>query len=257
VKLAYSRPARDEAQRVELFNAYRENGYEGLQLKGDYLPYLDEPQRFYETYPQMRGGVSGLILGCKLDAEGSAKLQRVFRFAGAIAAPLVVFCHSAPRADVTRDDLLRFAREFSELGKVALACGTRLTIHNHAGQPLMYRDDLAVFFDAIAPGSVGLTLDTAHLAKAGVTDIAGVIRQFSGMIDNYHFKDVAGENFATLGAGTIDFAPVFRAIRETGYDGWVCADEESGAPVVESMQGCHAFIKEGLNASNVAWASRP
>lgn len=257
MKLAYSRPTRDEAQRVELFNAYRTNGYEGLQLKGDYLPYLDEPQRFYETYPQMRGGVSGLILGSKLDAEGTAKLQRVFRFAGAIAAPLVVFCHSAPRAEITRDDLVRFAREFSELGKAALACGTRLSIHNHAGQPLMYRDDLAVFFDAITPGSVGLTLDTAHLAKAGVDDIAGVIRQFRGMIDNYHIKDIAGDRFETLGAGTIDFAPVFRAIRETVYDGWISADEESGRPTIESMQGCFTFIRDGLNASNVARASRP
>lgn len=100
-------------------------------------------------------------------------------------------------------------------------------------------------------GTVGLTVDTAHLVKSGVSDIAGLIRDLRDVIDNFHLKDFADGCFRVLGTGDIDFGPVFAAILETGYDGWLSADEESGADVVEAMRQCYRFMTGRLGRRDV------
>ena len=111
----------------------------------------------------------------------------------------------------------------------------------------MLPEEMEVFFDAVEPGTVGLTVDTAHLVKSGVDDVAGVIRRFAPVTDNFHLKDYADGEWRVLGEGDVDFVPVFAAIRDIGYDGWLSTDEESGADVLEAMAACHAFVKQGLS----------
>ncbi|MCW8129058.1 MAG: sugar phosphate isomerase/epimerase [Planctomycetota bacterium] len=247
MKLAFSIPNRDEAARRACFAQFREYGFAGLQLKGDYRPYLDEPKRFFEMYPQMRGAMSGLILGAKLDEAGRELLRRTIRFAGATQSALVILCLSEPRDGQTAETLRANARSLSELGREALDAGTKLSLHNHADQPVMTRADAEVFFEAAAPGTVGLTVDTAHFAKGGERDLAGIVRAFRGVIDNFHVKDFDGERFRMLGEGAIDFAPLFAAIRETGYDGWISADEESGAELGLALKTTARFLNESLS----------
>ena len=124
----------------------------------------------------------------------------------------------------------------------------KLSLHNHHGQAVMTREDLEVFFGAIEEGAVGLTVDTAHLVKSGVTDVAGVIRDFAGVIDNFHLKDYADGQWRVLGSGAIDFEPIFAAIGDIGYDGWLSTDEESDAPLLPAMEHCVEFMKAGLAA---------
>ena len=113
----------------------------------------------------------------------------------------------------------------------------------------MLPEEIEVFFEAVELGSVGLTVDTAHLVKSGVDDVAGVIRGFAPVIDNVHLKDYADGEWRVLGTGDIDFVPVFAAIRDIGYDGWLSTDEESGADVLEAMAACRAFMEQGLSLS--------
>jgi len=110
----------------------------------------------------------------------------------------------------------------------------------------MHLDDFGVFFDAATAGAVGLTVDSAHAVKSGIHDVAGLIRDFRGAIDNFHLKDYADGEWRVLGEGGIDFGPIFDAIRDTGYDGWVSADEESGSDVLPGMRACFAFLSRGL-----------
>jgi sugar phosphate isomerase/epimerase len=116
----------------------------------------------------------------------------------------------------------------------------------------MHRDDFDVFFSAVGSRSVGLTLDTAHLVKSGVQDIPALIRDFRVSIDNVHLKDYADGEFRVLGEGRIDFDPIFRVLREMGYDGWLCADEESGSDMRAGMQACGQFIRARLGAEPLA-----
>jgi sugar phosphate isomerase/epimerase len=129
------------------------------------------------------------------------------------------------------------------LGREARAAGVRLSLHHHCGQPVMHREEFDHFFDAVRDDAVGLTVDTAHLVKSGVHDIAGLIRDFRAVLDNVHLKDFAGGEFRVLGEGEIDFAPVFEALREIHYDGWLCADEESGTDLRQGLETSCQFIR--------------
>jgi inosose dehydratase len=242
MKLAFSKPTPNEADTRLLFNRFGRCGYKGLQLKaGQYLPYLDAPMRFLEAWGDKRGAASALIVWGILDDVRSA-----MPFGAAVGTERIVFCHRVSRAGLTADDIREIAGAMSELGKECLDRGIKLSLHHHFDQPLMYREDFELFFDAVAPDVVGLTVDTAHLVKSGVHDIAGVIHDFRHVIDNFHLKDFSDGMFQVLGAGSIDFAPVFDAIRKIGYDGWISADEESGADILDAMEQCYRFIKAGL-----------
>ncbi len=208
--------------------------------------FLAAPARLGADWGDREGMASAVITGGRLDAAGCDSLRQVFTFGEALHTDLVIYCHGESRDGMTDDDLRRFAGQFSAMGKEAIGRGIKLTVHNHHDSPVMLRRDAEVFYDAIEVGTVGLTVDTAHFAKSGVEDIAGLIRQFAEVIDNFHLKDFADGEWRVLGRGAIDFVPIFQAIKDIGYDGWVSTDEESGGDILEAMQTCFGFMKDGL-----------
>ncbi len=247
MRFAFSAPDRTPDERRELLSGYRAVGFDGLQLKRmQYQEYLDDAARFVAEWGQSPGIASGLITGGDLDDNGLVDLRRVIDFAAAVGGERVVYCHGVPRAAVTDDDIRRFSRILAEVGKGAQAQGVQLSLHHHYNQPVMYRPDFDVFFAGIADREVTLTIDTAHLVKSGVTDIAGVVRDFAPFVDNVHVKDIADGVFVPLGHGEIDFAPIVSALREIGYDGWLCADEESGAAIADTMGASYRFLTASL-----------
>jgi sugar phosphate isomerase/epimerase len=70
------------------------------------------------------------------------------------------------------------------------------------------------------PGEVFATFDVGHSAVMG-EDIAGCIRSLGPLLRNLHLEDIVGRVHAhkLYGEGDIDFDPVFRALREIGYQG--------------------------------------
>jgi inosose dehydratase len=249
MKLAFSRPTRDIDEQQQLFTRFREVGYAGLQLKqNQYRDMLDAPAQFLAAWGEYPGVAAGLIFGSSLDSEGVTALRAIFPFAGAVGADRVVYWPRDP-AGASDAEMRQFARTLTELGKEARQAGTTLSLHHHASQIVMTREDLDRFFAAAESGSVGLTVDTAHLVKSGIDDVAGVIRDYRQVLDNIHLKDFADGAWRVLGEGGIDFAPIFAAIRAIGYTDWVCADEESGGDLVGGMQACYRYMESGLNAA--------
>jgi inosose dehydratase len=241
--LAFSTPTHSLEEQRELFRGYRAAGFGGLQLKASqYLPFLHAPAQFQEEWGMENGAASGLICGNALDAEGCTALRRIVAFASAIGSERVIFCHGLSRQGLTRNDISGFADLLSELGAQAQSQGVALSLHHHYDQPVMTRDDLREFFDIARPGTIGLTLDTAHLVKSGVLDVPSIIREFGASIDNVHVKDFSHRQFVPLGQGEIQFAPIFAALQEIGYAGWLCADEESGVSVTVGLRDSAAFF---------------
>lgn len=248
IKLAFSRPTADAEEQKLLFREFHKEGYDGLQLKsGQYAAFLGEPARFTAEWGELPGIASALITGGRLEEADIEQLRKVFSFAAHAGTELIVYCHGIGRAEVTEADIRRYADVLSELGNEAQQqYGVKLSIHHHHNNPVMYREDFDIFFDRAREGSVGLTVDTAHLVKSGITDIAEVIRSFGHVIDNFHMKDFEQGEWRVLGQGAIDFGPVFGAIREIGYSGWISADEESGGGVMEGMKTCYSYLRNGL-----------
>lgn len=246
MKIAFSKPTSNDTERQVLFSRFRAFGYEGLQLKyPQYQGYIDRPASFIEQYGvEAKDIASGLIVGGQLDDTGIAELRSLFRFAQVVGSERVIFCHAKSRQGLEDSDIRGFAQVLSDLGKEAQQqYGVSLSLHHHYNQPVMYRQDFEVFFGAVSGGAVRLTVDTAHLIKSGVTDIAGVIRDYHEFLDNVHCKDIENGEFKVLGQGIIDFGPVFTALREIGYTGWISADEESGSELVEAMEECARFLE--------------
>ncbi|MCM3781976.1 sugar phosphate isomerase/epimerase [Neobacillus mesonae] len=247
VKFAFSRPTQTDEERDLLFRGYRSAGYAGLQLKhGQYAPYIDEPERFLEEWGALPGAASALIAGGDVDDEIRSRLVPLLDFGESIGIERIVFCHGLSRKHVTTDDIRRFARQLSELGKETEQRGIQLSLHHHYDQPVMHREDFDVFFDRLQERTVGLTIDTAHLVKSGISDVAEIITSFAPFIDNFHMKDFAEGDWRVLGEGDIDFVPIFRAICAIGYEGWMSADEESGGGVQEGMLQCLHFMRQGI-----------
>lgn len=249
IKYAFSRPTANDTETAQLFEGYQAAGYDGLQLKwGQYEPYLNDPQAFLDQYGGKPGVASALIAGGSLPAgDSKEQLRRLYRFAEKIGVERIVYCHGVRRDGLTDHEIAGFAPAFEEMGKEAHQHGIRLSLHHHHGQPIMHRRDFDTFYNEVKDASlVGLTLDTAHLVKSGVDDVAEVITSFAPFIDNFHMKDFANGEFEILGRGVIPFDPIFAAIRQIGYSGWMSADEESGGGVEEGLTDCIAFMKAGL-----------
>jgi inosose dehydratase len=247
MRLAFSRPTADDAEQRLLFSSFRAAGFGGLQLKaGQYQRHLREPDRFRADWGEDTGAVSALIAAGPLDEAGTASLRRVIDFAQSVRSERVVFCHGISRHGLTPSDIRGFARLLSGLGREARAAGVRLSLHHHYDQPVMRREEFDLFFDAADEGTVGLTVDTAHLVKSGIHDIAALLRSFCAVIDNVHLKDFADGEFRVLGEGSIPFGPVFEALQEIGYDGWLCADEESGGDLRAGMAASFQFIRTAI-----------
>jgi inosose dehydratase len=262
VKLAFSSPTATPSEEEVLYARYAELGYAGLQLKsGQFLAYLDDHGSALRAAREDGGRFSGLIFGGSLDEGGRRTLRKVIDLAAGVQSERVVFCHGLPKGEVTADDMRGFALALSALGSYAQAHGTRLSLHHHYNQPVMFAEDIRLFFELIEPGCVGLTIDTAHMWMAGQDDVGATIEEFAGVLDNVHLKDCRDDapgtrlpsgarqatSFMPLGQGQLDFEPVFRALNRTGYAGWLCVDEESGADIATSMRLSHEFVTDRLS----------
>lgn len=248
-----SKPTRDADGQRLLFSRYRDYGFEGLQLKGNqYGGYVDAgalgAEQFRADWGGDPGHVSSLITMNALDEPGREHLGKLILFASAVGSPRVVVCHSVTRDTISEADLVRLAAELSDLAEATLDSGVQLSLHHHFNQPVMHRRDFDVFFGAVRPGTLKLTVDTGHLAKSMVEDIPGLISDFASLIDNVHLKDYANNSFQLLGRGSVDLAGILAAIDKLDSDVSLCVDEESKAAIEEGLAASHDYL-----ASN--WSS--
>ncbi|WP_022885530.1 sugar phosphate isomerase/epimerase family protein [Glaciibacter superstes] len=241
MRAAISKPtARDETP--ALFAGFRTAGFEGLQLKtGQFMPWIDSPERLLEATGGDPGAVATLVYYDELD---DGRLSSVIGFAGKVGSEMVVFCHNRSREGVTSEERIRLAEQLAEHGRRAAQLGIRLSLHHHYGQPVMLPEDVREFWGAIEPGVIGLTVDTGHLVRSGVEDIPGFLREFAPIIDNIHLKDVQGDDWCLPGEGELDLDLILDTMAEIGYGGWLCIDEESTAPLDESLRVAGRWLAE-------------
>jgi inosose dehydratase len=247
VNLTLSKPTSSAAEQRLLFGSYRAAGYAGLQLKSrQYEPYLGAPERFIAEWGADQASVNSLIAMDTLDEAGVSRLRALIGFAAAVRSERVVFCLAVSRSSVDDDDIRGFAKILSKLGDEARGLGVRLSLHHHYDQPVMYPRDFATFCAAVDKESVSLTLDTAHLAKSGIDDIAGILAGYAEFVDNIHLKDFRNGEFRLLGQGDIEFTSFFDVMRSIRYDGGLCIDEESGASLEDGLAVSYRYVADRL-----------
>lgn len=142
------------------------------------------------------------------------------------------------------EDVAGYAARLTEFGRRLLGeYGLRLAYHHHLMMVAETFDEISSLFDRTGP-DVGLLLDTGHAAGAGF-DYQRLIERFGTCIVHIHLKDmragrmagvraadasfnagVRSGMFTVPGDGALDFAPVARFVRESGYRGWMIVEAE-------------------------------
>ena len=135
-----------------------------------------------------------------------------------------------------------------------------VVFHPHAGTYVETEAELDGLMAASPADSVGLCLDTGHIAYGG-GDPVSVARRYGRRIRHVHLKDVSaavlervrrdavgyeraiGEDvFTPLGAGSVDFPSLVAELEASGYDGWWVLEQDVrlGAPWSEQDPAVNA-----------------
>ncbi len=159
----------------------------------------------------------------------------------------------------------RLTDGLNRLGKVAKDHGMTLTYHHHMGTVVQTEEEIDRFMELVDPELVYLLFDSGHLSFAGI-DPEPILKKYVNRIKHVHLKDIRKEKveesrknnwsflkgvregvFTVPGDGDVDFAPIFRILEESGYEGWVVVEAEQDpakANPFEYAKKARAYIAE-------------
>ncbi|MDR1029766.1 MAG: myo-inosose-2 dehydratase [Treponema sp.] len=165
----------------------------------------------------------------------------------------------------TDEEWDRLCEGLNKLGKRAAEKGMKLTYHHHIGTGVQTTSEIDRLMENTDPDLVGLLYDTGHLVFSG-EDHLGVLAKWIHRICHVHLKDmrpalrekaIAGKwsflravkagVFTVPGDGSVDFVPVFDALKQAGYAGWWVVEAEQDpaqANPLEYAIKARTFIKE-------------
>lgn len=135
----------------------------------------------------------------------------------------------------------------NELGRMAADSDMRLCYHHHMGTGVMTRAAVDRLMNETDAEVVHLLLDTGHLYWAG-DDPLDMTRAYADRIRHVHLKDIRHDVmeecnrrnlsfyesicegvFTVPGDGVIDFRPIFQALADANYAGWLVVEAEQDA----------------------------
>ena len=175
----------------------------------------------------------------------------------------------ADRPAMRDDEWPVFLDRLGRLGDWMAGEGVRIAFHHHMGTVIETAAEIGRLLSG-TPDSVGLLLDTGHLAFAGA-DPAAVARRWAHRVNHVHAKDVRPDVLARAlrerwsfldavvagvytvpGDGQVDFAAALRPLAEAGYAGWLIVEAEQDParahPLTYARAGC-AHLRAAAGAA--------
>lgn len=154
--------------------------------------------------------------------------KRAIRLASELGAPCIQTEPGGPLnpGQTWRQAAEVFYEELMPCIEVAEDEGVYLLIEPEPGLMIETFEQYLEFVDCINSPAVGLNFDIGHAFCVG-QEPEDWIPRMAEHTRHYHIEDIAGSRVHAHmipGEGAIDFAPVLRAIQETGYDGWVTVE---------------------------------
>jgi inosose dehydratase len=153
----------------------------------------------------------------------------------------------------------------NKLGKLAAAKGMALTYHHHMGTGVQTAAEIERLMENTDKALLGLLYDTGHLVFSGEDHLAALDKWMS-RIRHVHLKDMrpalrkkaAKEKWSFLkavregvftvpGDGSVDFVPVFNALKKAKYSGWWVVEAEQDpakANPLEYAIKARSYIRE-------------
>jgi len=169
------------------------------------------------------------------------------------------------KAVYTADEWKKLTTGLDTLGKLAADKGMKLCYHHHMGTGVQTTAEIDRLMENTDPGYVHLLYDTGHLVYSG-EDPEAILKKYVKRIQHVHLKDIrkdvyekvkAGDSsflnavkagvFTVPGDGMIDFAPLFKVLEQSGYEGWYIVEAEQDpakANPLEYAIKARSYIRE-------------
>lgn len=170
------------------------------------------------------------------------------RLAAALGAPSITTEPGGPLTpEMNRERAMdMFVAGLEEVLPLAEDLGVRLLVEP---EPELLIENVVQTLDLasrVRSPAFGINFDIGHLYCVG-EDLPRAVAVLRPFVHHYHIEDIASTRVhahLVPGEGAIDFGPVLRAIRKTGYDGWVTVELY---PYVEDPDGAGARARRYLS----------
>ncbi|MFG6667627.1 myo-inosose-2 dehydratase [Halomonas sp. HNIBRBA4712] len=243
----------------------RRAGFTGFELGNKFPrtpealgPILDE-----HRLSLVSGWYSASLLTRSVEEEIEA-LTPHLHLLKSLGASVMVFCEVTGCVHGQRETPLSHSPRMSEaqwatfterLNQVADYCqaqGVQIAYHYHLGTVVETPEEIDRLMRETKP-SVGLLLDTGHLAAAGGDPIA-LQKQYAERINHVHCKDIRREVLADVrnrnlsfldgvlngmftvpGDGYIDYTTLFEGLKASDYAGWLVVEAEQDPAVAHPL----------------------
>jgi inosose dehydratase len=239
----------------DILDLVSEAGYDGIEFSNAMIgDYAESSDRLAAALAR-RGlalaafayAATGFTDPLRYEAD-LAGAERALGLARAMGVPLCLAGPAAPdRREYERSfaQAVRFYRAVAERGAAA---GVVVCVHPHSHFGSLVES--AAEYDALLAQTedAGLMFnpDCGHIVRSGM-ELMPCLRRHRLRIAHVHIKDVdAAGNWKPLGGGRIDWREVLGFLRETGYMGWIVAEEESDAAFADqaaAIRGNRAYLR--------------
>ena len=163
-------------------------------------------------------------------------VEKAYRFAKALGAPVVAGCISKPDA----------GEILPEVEKWGKAIGIRYAIENHPAPNLESPEDVA---DAIGPyETVGANLDTGIYNMMGY-DVLAAADLLREKVYHIHLKDTkkgSSGGCLPIGDGDAPLKELLRKARDWGYEDMISVEYEHSADPAPGLKKSIKYIREAL-----------
>ncbi|PMB83570.1 myo-inosose-2 dehydratase [Dolosicoccus paucivorans] len=141
-----------------------------------------------------------------------------------------------------------------KLGELAKEKDMAIVYHHHMGTGVQTTEEIERLMENTNPELVSLLYDTGHLVFSGEDPIE-IYEKYKDRIKHIHFKDIREDKmnevksekdsflagvrkgvFTVPGDGMIDFAPIWKEIKESGYEGWIVVEAEQDPAIANPFE---------------------
>ncbi|PSP92918.1 sugar phosphate isomerase/epimerase [Halobacteriales archaeon QS_4_62_28] len=277
-QLAFSTNAYTRFELPAAIRRIDEHGYDGVELLADrphaYLPAFDErdwqalASALDETGIDVSNVNANTVTGYYDDAPPSAFFdptivtaddddrawrieytRRAIDLAEAVDAPAVCVATGRPLPGNPPEQAMEYLLDSLEaITEYAEPTDVSVGIEFEPGLLVECTDEVLALIDDVGSDSLGVNLDLGHAAVYG-EDPAESIRKCAGHITGVHLEDIAGgrrgKHYHLIpGHGGLEFAPMFEALDDIGYDGFATlelytypdAPDEAAAEAYEFLE---------------------
>ena len=258
------------------------SGYEGIEL-GNKFPRTREalhPLLDKQSLDLISGWYGARLLERDAGEEIEAMEDHLVLLAGMGCQVMVFADVSGANSDLpmsSRPQLAdgqwsQFAERLTAVADHLAGRGVAMAYHHHMGTVIQTGGEVDRLMEMTGP-AVGLLLDTGHLTYAGGESVS-VIRRHGSRINHVHCKDIRAGGlldqaqdqdwsfltavvegvFTVPGDGTIDYAAVLGALKDSRYGGWLVveADQDPARahPLTYARMG-HWALSEAVKAAGI------